>query len=169
MEELEVGLPKLVVVYYTKNLLKEYEIIKQMILNDKKLKTYLELEARLFIEENTRKVRADTEHDDKALLKSRHNFRTIPPHYHGGRSNSTGRSNFGHNGGYNNYQGHHSYTMGGPNSHSGGSYSSLGGTHSSPGRPYGGSGSSYNTHRNERYNNERTMGDIKSKNRNPRR
>ena len=52
MEEVEVGLPKKLIIYHTlKNLPSEYDTFKQVILYKREPFIYLELEARLFNEE----------------------------------------------------------------------------------------------------------------------
>lgn len=52
LEDVDVPLPEAIVVYYTlQNLLKEYNVTKQIIYDEKKLPTYLELEGRLLGEE----------------------------------------------------------------------------------------------------------------------
>jgi hypothetical protein len=54
LEEVELPLPERILVFYTlKNLPKEYDVIKQIILNESKLPTYLELELRLLNEETS--------------------------------------------------------------------------------------------------------------------
>jgi hypothetical protein len=56
LEEVEVGLPEKVIVYHTlKNLPREFDTIKQVILSTKPQPTYLELESRLLNEEMARK------------------------------------------------------------------------------------------------------------------
>nr|PNR44679.1 hypothetical protein PHYPA_014449 [Physcomitrium patens] len=165
MEERDVGLPKPEVVYYTrKNLPRDYKIIKQMILNKKKLPTFLELEARLLNEENTRKVRADSENKGEALLTSRNNFRR-PPHNQGGRFHHNNKTSYGQNGGYGNQRGFSSFTTGGQYPSS--SYSNRGSLSLSSGGSYIRSVRQYPTHctnyRNERHNIDRKTFETRSK------
>ena len=56
MEEVEVGLPEKVIIYHTlKNLPSEYDMLKQVILHERRSPSYLELETRLINEEISRK------------------------------------------------------------------------------------------------------------------
>ena len=57
LEELDVPLPeKILVAYILKNLPPEYDMVKQIIMNERKLPSYLDLEARLLNEETTKKT-----------------------------------------------------------------------------------------------------------------
>ena len=67
-EDVGVPLPEDVVVWYTlKNLPKEYDILKQMILCDS-LPTYIKLEMRLLSEEMSRRVQKTDEKESEALV-----------------------------------------------------------------------------------------------------
>jgi hypothetical protein len=128
MEEVEVGLPEKVVVYHAiKNLLKEYDTIKQVILGAKPQPSYLELESRLLNEEMARKQDSSHERDSETLAV---NFRSGSrrPFWRGGPMHQGGRStNHGHrdSGGQ---RGTHSSSV--FNHHSGGGYNN--------GNPFGG-------------------------------
>ena len=70
MEEVEVGFPKKVIVYYTlKNLPSDYDMVKQVILHEGKLPTYIELEARLLNEEMNR---CNSTHEEPEALATSH-------------------------------------------------------------------------------------------------
>ena len=86
MEEVEVGLLEKVIVYHTlKNLPSDYDMIKQVILHERRLPTYLELEAPLLNEEMST---LSTSHDQpEALATSHRNFSRQP--YQQRRSSST--------------------------------------------------------------------------------
>ena len=68
MEEVDVGLLGEVIVYHTlKNLPSKFDMIKQVIFNERKPPTYLELESRLLIEEMSCK-NCVQERENKALV-----------------------------------------------------------------------------------------------------
>ena len=72
VEELDVPLPKRILVAYTlKNLLPKYDMVKQIIMNERKLPSYLDLEARLLNEETSKKMQHNQERDTEALLSFR--------------------------------------------------------------------------------------------------
>ena len=75
MEEVDVGLPEKVIVYHTlKNLPRDYNTIIQVILNERRPPSYLELESRLVNEEMACKQDKSQESNTKALaLTHRHN------------------------------------------------------------------------------------------------
>jgi hypothetical protein len=74
MEEVDVGLPEKVIVYHIlKNLPRDYNTIKQVILNERKPPSYLELESRLLNEEMARKQDGSQESDTEALVLTYHN------------------------------------------------------------------------------------------------
>jgi hypothetical protein len=75
MEEVNVGLHEKIIVYYTlKNLPKEYDMIKQVILNKRKLPSSLELESHLLNEEMAQKQDGTQGGNAEALtLKYHHN------------------------------------------------------------------------------------------------
>ncbi len=57
LEEVDLLLPERILVFYTlKNLPKEYDIVKQIICNETKLRSYSELESRFLNEETSRKL-----------------------------------------------------------------------------------------------------------------
>lgn len=65
-----------VVTYYTlKNLPREFDVTKHMILNERKLSSYKELEARLLDKETSRKMDLQPEQIGKALLSFRSHTR----------------------------------------------------------------------------------------------
>ena len=67
MEEVEVRLPEKVIVYHTlKNLKSHYDMLKQVILHERRSPSYLELEARLLNEKMTRK---NCSHDQSSKPK----------------------------------------------------------------------------------------------------
>ena len=69
LDELDVPLPeKILVAYMLKNLLPEYDMVKQIIMNERKLPSYLDLEARLLNEETTKKTQHNQERNTEALL-----------------------------------------------------------------------------------------------------
>jgi transposase InsO family protein len=134
MEEVEVGLPEKVVVYHTiKNLPKEYDTVKQVILGAKPQPSYLELESRLLNEEMARKQDSSHERDSEALAV---NFRSGSRRFswRGGPMHQGGRStNHGYNSG--GQRGPHSSSV--FNHHSRGGYNS--GSSSGGGSNWGGS------------------------------
>jgi hypothetical protein len=57
LEELDVALPeKILVAYILKNLLPKYDMVKLIIMNEHKLPSYLDLEAKLLNEETAKKT-----------------------------------------------------------------------------------------------------------------
>jgi hypothetical protein len=57
MKELDVALPeKILVAYILKNLLPKYDMVKLIIMNEHKLPSYLDLEAKLLNEETAKKT-----------------------------------------------------------------------------------------------------------------
>ena len=67
LKEVELPLLESIVCYYIKNNLpKEYEVIKQMIFNDRVMPSHMELESKLLIEEARRKL--ENRSKNKALL-----------------------------------------------------------------------------------------------------
>ena len=69
LEELDVLLPhKILVAYTLKNLPPEYDTVKHIIMNERKLPSYLDPEARLLNEETTKKMQHNEERDTEALL-----------------------------------------------------------------------------------------------------
>lgn len=69
LDKVRVPLPEEVMTYYTlKNLPKEFDVTKQLILNERKLLSYKELEAWLLDEETSRNLDSYLEQDNESLL-----------------------------------------------------------------------------------------------------
>jgi hypothetical protein len=149
LEELDVPLPEKIMVAYTlKNLPPEYDMIKQIIMNEHKLPSYLDLEARLLNEETAKKTQNYQEKEAEALLSYRTGHRR--PYHHGGSSNQGGRTSTYV---YNKHNNHRDYV------HPSGGYISSGSTYSSNSDPSGGfsnfgSGSKH-SHQSDRYTPDR--------------
>ena len=93
MEEVEVGLLEKVIVYHTlKNLPSEYDMLKQLILHERRSPSYLELEARLLNEEISRK-NCSQEQSEALAASHRGGFFRRP--FNRGSQNSYGRQSFG--------------------------------------------------------------------------
>ena len=72
LKELGVPLPEKILVAYTlKNLPPEYDMVKQIIMNERKLPSYLDLEAKLLNEETAKKTQHNQKRDIEALLSFR--------------------------------------------------------------------------------------------------
>ena len=91
LEELDVPLlEKIFVAYMLKNLLPKYDMVKQIIMNERKLPSYLDLEARLLNVETTKKIQHNQERGIEALLSFRSGQRR--PYNHGNPQNQGGHN-----------------------------------------------------------------------------
>ena len=91
--ELDVPLPKkILVVYMLKNLPLEYDMVKQIIMNERKLPSYLDLEARLLNEETSKKTQQNQERDIEMLFSFRSGSGQRRPYSHGHSQNQGGRN-----------------------------------------------------------------------------
>jgi hypothetical protein len=129
MEEVDVGLPEKVIVYHTlKNLPKEYDMIKQVILNERKPPSYLELESRVLNEEMARRQDGAHGSDAEALAVTYRQSNSRRPYSRGlmnqgGRSGSSYQGSYGSGGPRGSHYSsgiHQSSYSGGFNSNSGG-------------------------------------------------
>jgi hypothetical protein len=162
MEEVDVGLPAKVVNYHTlKNLPSEFDMIKQVILNERKPSTYLELESRLLTEEMTRK-NVSQERDNEALALtyrpgSRRPYTRGPLNQGGRYGNTQSNSQRGTQNSSTVYHGSHAGNAYSGNNSSTGSYSN----HSTAGG-YSNHGNSGH-HGGDRYNKFKPNYDNRSK------
>ena len=93
MEEVEVGLLEKVIMYHTlKNLPSDYDMLKLLILHERRSLSYLELKARLLNEEISRK-NCSQEQPEALALSHRGGFSRRP--FSRGTQNSGGRHSFG--------------------------------------------------------------------------
>jgi hypothetical protein len=69
LDDVELPHPKKILVFYNlKNIPKEHDVIKQIIFNENKLPTYLELALRLLNDETSKKMDGSSEKESEALL-----------------------------------------------------------------------------------------------------
>ena len=119
LEEVEVVIPKDIIVYYTlKNLPKEYEIFKRMQISAQTLPTYEQLEAKLISEETAIKMEAQCQEEGEAFFiqRDRNTGRRIPPTIRQNSAQGTNRfqRRFPEYGGQQIHRPSHSSARGGP-------------------------------------------------------